>query len=336
MGCTSSTDKPSGVPENVVTNEHMFVTFNDDENHNFDESRYYPNNNKNGNKYIIPDVVPINNKCVGNIMEKKCIIFDLPYKDTQIVVMTSNKKSSIEDMLRSVHVQINTKMQQEIPYEKLKFIDCMCQDIRYGKKTIEDLFSYCDKSWYNEYCNIPEQLRQNIAKIQISIDLPNIINERKIKMEKENKFDEHNDTPSTPRNNYAHNLKKKIDREMQEYINDNPNYKQCKNPKYGPVFVKTLTGRTISINVKFDSDMMVNDIKYLLCYHEGIPLNQQRLIFAGRQLEEGRSIIDYNIQCEAILHLVLRLRGGMFIEISSGNIDYDKINDLEVDIDLDE
>ena len=90
------------------------------------------------------------------------------------------------------------------------------------------------------------------------------------------------------------------------------------------LFVKTLTGKTVSIEV--EEGESIEDVKAKIAEKEGIPPEQQRLIFGGQQLRDAKTLDDYDVGDDATLHLVLRLRGGGMMDkiLGAGAVQVDE------------
>lgn len=113
-----------------------------------------------------------------------------------------------------------------------------------------------------------------------------------------------------------------VDKAYAKY-NDNKN----KNIDYdGQIFVKTLTGSTYVVPIESFSSTTIADICTIIAEKHGIPVDQQRLVYTGDQLELSKSVNEYKIQKESTLHLILRLRGGMFDETSGRAGNYQKLD----------
>jgi ubiquitin len=74
------------------------------------------------------------------------------------------------------------------------------------------------------------------------------------------------------------------------------------------IFMKTFTGRTITLDAEQSDTVAI--LKSKLSEKEGIPADSQRMVFAGKNLEDSRMLSDYNIQAMSTINLLLRLRGG--------------------------
>ena len=98
------------------------------------------------------------------------------------------------------------------------------------------------------------------------------------------------------------------------------------------MYVKTLTGKSFPVHLNQLNETTIYDLKLHIQENDGIPVDQMRLIFNGRELDDNKFLADYNLIRNGNIHMVLRLCGGMFNEVSGRNGAYEPLGENFFDI----
>jgi Ubiquitin family len=177
-------------------------------------------------------------------------------------------------------------------------------------KNVNEIFEHRKNDpQYKNHCGIPHQLQDRVIKLLFSYKSKKYELEKKALEEKR---------------------KKALEDEMKKLAE-----KMQKEKKENQIsfFCRTLTGKNIAIMA--NKNETVEQLKMHIQNREGIPCDQIRFVYTGKQLEDGYTLDSYNIRDDVVIHIVMRLKGGMFLEITSGNIDYENISNVHINIDLD-